>query len=129
MKDPESGEIIVESDKLKEASVKYVSKLLTNRSPKEEFRKDFELMESLHELRANESSAYQVEITDVDFKDFLKQISKKKKEKNQFILKAGESYLKVLLALYPGFDLAIFARVLSKSFSNFSSSNFSSFAP
>ena len=28
-----------------------------------------------------------------------------------------------------GFDLAIFARVLSKSFSNFSSSNFSSFAP
>ena len=40
MKDPESGEIIVESDKLKEALVKYVSNLLTNRSPKEEFRKD-----------------------------------------------------------------------------------------
>ena len=100
MKDPETGEIIVEREKLKEASVKYVSKLLTNRSPKEEFKNDFELMESLHELRANESPTYQVEITDEDFQEFLKQISKKKKEKNQFILKAGESYLKVLLALY-----------------------------
>ena len=100
MKDPESGEIIVEREKLKEASVNYVSKLLTNRSPKEEFKNDFELMESLHELRVKESPTFQVEISDEDFQEFLKQISQKKKEKNQFILKAGKSYHKVLLALY-----------------------------
>ena len=47
MKDPESGELIVENDELKKASVKYVSKLLTNRNPKEEFKEDFCLMESL----------------------------------------------------------------------------------
>ena len=100
MKDPESGELIVENDELKKASVKYVSKLLTNRSPKEEFNEDFCLMESLHELRKHEPYVSQDEISDDDFKEFLKQISQKKKEKNQFILKAGKSYHQVLLALY-----------------------------
>ena len=99
MKDPESGELIVENDELKRASVDYVSKLLTNRSPKVEFKDDFYLMESLQKLRALETYVIQTDISDKDFEDFLKQISKKK-EKNQFILKAGESYQKVLLALY-----------------------------
>ena len=98
MKDPESGELIVENDELKRASVDYVSKLLTNRSPKVEFKDDFYLMESLQKLRALETYVIQTDISDKDFEDFLKQISKKK-EKNQFILKAGESYQKVLLGL------------------------------
>ena len=51
MKDPDTGEIIVENEKLKEASVKYVSNLLTNRSPKDEFKEEFKVMESLHEAR------------------------------------------------------------------------------
>jgi CRISPR/Cas system-associated protein Csx1 len=50
MKDPESGELIVENDELKKASVDYVSKLLTNRSPKVEFKDDFYLMESLQNI-------------------------------------------------------------------------------
>ena len=40
------------------------------------------------------------EISEEDFKEFLKQITMKKKEKNQFILKAGNSYQNVLFALY-----------------------------
>ena len=102
MKDPETGEIIVENDKLKEASVKYVSNLLTNRNPKEDFKEEFKLMESLHEVRMKEEDEGSVpnDISDKDFNEFLKQISKKKKEKNQFILKAGNSYLNVLLAIY-----------------------------
>ena len=81
MKDPESGELIVENDELKKASVKYVSKLLTNRNPKEEFKEDFCLMESLHEIRKHEPYVSQVEISDEDFNDFLKQISQKRLEK------------------------------------------------
>ena len=57
MKDPDTGEIIVENDKLKEASIKYVSSLLTNRSPKEEFEEEFKVMESLHEVK-NEGGGF-----------------------------------------------------------------------
>ena len=55
MKDPATGELILENEKLKEASVRYVSNLLTNRSPKEEYRKEFNIMESMHEIRMNDS--------------------------------------------------------------------------
>ena len=97
MKDPVTGDIIVETDKLKEASVNYVSNLLTNRNPKDDFKDDFDLMESLHEYRMKES---QEKLSDKDFKDFLTQISKKNKDKYNFILKAGNSFLMALLALY-----------------------------
>ena len=50
MKDPATGELMIENDKLKEASVNYISNLLTNRCPKEDFLEDLILMESLHEL-------------------------------------------------------------------------------
>jgi hypothetical protein len=100
MKDPEYGEIILDSKKLKEASVKYLSNLLTKRNPKEDFKEKFEIMVSLHDLRMKENQDDKEGITDEDFMTFLKQISKKNKEKYQFILKAGNSYKKVLLAVY-----------------------------
>ena len=77
MKDPESGELIVENDELKRASVDYVSKLLTNRSPKVEFKDDFYLMEYLQKISAHDAYVIQTDILDTDFEDFLKQISKK----------------------------------------------------
>ena len=55
MEDPETGQIIVEKEELKKASVKYVSNLLTNRLPKEEFKIEFKLMENLHDLRISEN--------------------------------------------------------------------------
>ena len=100
MKDPDSGDIILETEKLKEASIKYVSNLLTNRSPKDDYREEFDIMVSLHDLRMDEENEDGNTITDEDFATFLKQITKKNKEKYQFILKAGKSYKKVLLALY-----------------------------
>ena len=51
MEDPENGMLIVEKEKLKEASSKYVSKLLTNRDPKCEYKREFEFMESLHTIK------------------------------------------------------------------------------
>ena len=100
MKDPDTGEIILENMKLKEASIKYVSNLLTNRSPKDDYKEEFDIMVSLHDLRMEEEKDEENRITDEDFVTFLKQISKKNKEKYQFILKAGNSYKEVLLALY-----------------------------
>ena len=100
MKDPESGELIVENDKLKEASMKYVSNLLTNRCPKIDYQEEFNLMESLHDERYKEASADENLLTVEDYKTFIKQISKKNKDKYQFILKAGKSFHLVLFSLY-----------------------------
>ena len=100
MKDPVSGELIVENDKLREASVKYVSNLLTNRSPLEDFKEELEIMESLHDLRMKEDINDESSISDEDYCVFLKQIAKKNKDKYQFILKAGKLYHDTLLALY-----------------------------
>ena len=100
MEDPETGLIIVEKDKLKETSVKYVSNLLTNRLPKEDYQKEFKLMEDLHELRITENIANDYELTEEDFAALLKQMSKKNKDKYQFILKAGKSYHYLLFGLY-----------------------------
>ena len=100
MKDPESGELIIENEKLKEASAKYVSNLLTNRIPLEEFRDEFHSMEFLHEIRMNNNSDSKSTITKNDYQNFLKQIAKKSKEKYQFILKAGQSLHDALYALY-----------------------------
>ena len=62
-----------ENDELKKASVDYVSNLLTNRSPKAEFKDEFYLMESLHPLRAHDTDVIQTGISDEDFEEFLKQ--------------------------------------------------------
>ena len=99
MEDPQTGLIIVEKEKLKEASVKYVSSLLQNREAKEEYKAEFESMENLHEIRAAEIQK-DCELTEEDYIKLLKQLSKKNKDKYQFILKAGKSFHCLLFLLY-----------------------------
>ena len=100
MEDPDTGQIIVEKESLKNASVRYVSKLLTNRDPKEEYKAEFQIMENLHEIRLDEKFNEDIELTKDDFQKLLKQLSRKHKEKYQFILKAGNSYHYVLFILF-----------------------------
>ena len=78
----ETGKIIVEREKLKEASVRYVSNLLTNRVPKEEYKREFEIMEKLHDLRSIEESSEEVELSEDDFHNLLLHLSKKNKGKS-----------------------------------------------
>ena len=59
----------------------------------------FEAMENLHEIRADELQN-DTELTEDDFKKLLKQLSKKNKDKYQFILKAGKSFHNFLFLLY-----------------------------
>ena len=99
MEDPETGSMIVEKSKLKEASISYVAKLLTNREPKEEYKAEFEIMENLHDIRRLESDNNE-EFTESDFEDLIKQLEKKNKSKYQFILKAGKLYHRILFLLF-----------------------------
>ena len=100
MEDPETGEIIVERGKLKEASVRYVANLLTNRDPKEEYKREFKIMEKLHDIRSMEQSSEEIKLTEEDFKNLLKHLSGKNKGKYQFIIKAGKSYQNLLFELF-----------------------------
>ena len=77
MKDPDSGELIMENEELKEASVRYVSNLLTNRCPLDDFKEEFIAMESLHNMRINYDPDSESSISKDDFEKFLKEIAKK----------------------------------------------------
>ena len=54
MNDPVSGNMICDPEELKTASVKYLSNLLTNREPKEEYKRNLEIVKQLHEIRMSE---------------------------------------------------------------------------
>ena len=72
MIDDDTEEMIVEADKLKEASVTYLSKLLTNREPKEGFEIDIKIKEILNQKRTKENIKDEIEeITDKDFDELL----------------------------------------------------------
>ena len=75
MIDPETGLMIVEKEKLKEASCKYVKNLLTNRDPKEDYKSEFDVMEKLHDFRRLEDEESE-DFSEEDFQDLLKQLSK-----------------------------------------------------
>ena len=92
MENPETGQILVEEKELIEASVKYVVKLPTNRDPKADFKFEFETMEKLHDFRLTESKSEESLLSEEDFKALLIHLSKKNKEKYEFILKAGGSF-------------------------------------
>ena len=80
MIDPETGLMIVEKEKLKEASCNYVNNLLTNRDPKEDYKAEFDVMEKLHDVRRLEDEE-SAQFSQEDFQDLLKQLSKKNKAK------------------------------------------------
>ena len=48
IKDPVSGEEITDPKKIKEASVQYCKRLLTNREPKDEYKVDLEAKDLIH---------------------------------------------------------------------------------
>ena len=71
MKDPISGDLIVDNAELKEASV-------SNQSPLDNFKEEFEAMEALHEIGMKEDFNTDSSISEEDYGMFLEQIAKKK---------------------------------------------------
>ena len=97
--DPESGVEIFEPEDIKRVSLKYCVELLTNRTPKEEYRELFKEKEGLHWLRMSESIENDLEeLTPEMFDKTLNMISRKPGEKYNFILKGGKS-LKMLSSM------------------------------
>ena len=57
-------------------------------------------MEKLHDLRLTESKSDESVLSEEDFKALLIHLSKKNKEKYEFILKAGGSFKNLLFTLF-----------------------------
>ena len=88
MKDPVTGSMICDPEQLKKASTEYLSKLLTNRDPKDGYQRGFETLRLLHDLRMSEELENEEKLTYQDFENMLKKMKKKKAGKYKFILNA-----------------------------------------
>ena len=100
MNDPVSGKMICDPEELKNASVKYLSNLLTNREPKEEYKQNLEIMKQLHVIRMSEEYRTDDKLIRKDFEDMIRKLKKKKAEKYKFTLNGGKSYRDSLFCLY-----------------------------
>ena len=100
MNDPISGDMICDPEELKRVSVAYLSNLLTNRDPKDEYKQNLQILKLLHEQRMTEECVDEEDLTEKDFKEMIKKLKKKKAEKYKFTLHGGKSYLDALYCLY-----------------------------
>ena len=92
--------MIYDPEKLKQASMNYLSSLLKNREPKDEYIEDFKTLRILHESRMKEEIENDENLTKEDFQNMLKKLKSKKAEKYKFMLRGGKSYLDALFCLH-----------------------------
>ena len=100
MKDPKTNEELTKKKDIKEAALSYCVDLLTNRSPKPGFEEDLMLTDLIHEKRMREKVDNDVEFSRTTFENSLKELKKKNKNKNEFILKGGNDFNEALYKLY-----------------------------
>ena len=100
MKDPKTKDILTSRTKIKEASLDYCVELLTNRSPKEEYKKEIEIKDEIHTIRMEEQIENDVEFTEKIFFDSINELKKKNKKKYEFIIQSGKSFKDALFKLF-----------------------------
>ena len=101
IEDPSSGFLIREHDKIKEVTLKYCAKILTNKKPNKGYENILKRKEELHAERMEEEIGEDIEeLSREQFDDALKHVSKKHSEKYRFILKGGKSLKDALFALF-----------------------------
>ena len=100
MKDPKTKDILTSRTKIKEASLDYCVELLTNRSPKEEYKKEIEIKDEIHTIRMEEQIENDVEFTEKIFIDSINELKKKNKKKYEFIIQSGKSFKDALFKLF-----------------------------
>ena len=99
--DPDSGDVLFEPEEIKTASLKYFKELLTNREPSKGYEDDVMIKNILHRKRMVEEIENDVStLTYTMFEDTLISLTREKKNKYKFILKAGWSFKNALFHLF-----------------------------
>ena len=99
IEDPATKSLVFDFEEIKSTSLAYLKNLLTNRSPKEDFKNDIKVVNIIHQIRMIEETKESDDLTHTDFDDLLKNL-KKNKMKYNFILKGGASYQTCLFKLF-----------------------------
>ena len=100
MKDPDTNAELASNKEVKEASLKYCVKLLSNRAPKKGYVDGLDLIDRVHEARMEEKIENDVSFSEEIFESSLKDLKLKNKEKYEFILKGGQDLKHALFTLF-----------------------------
>ena len=86
IKDPITKELVFEAEKIQETSLNYLKNLLTNKEPKDDYKKDLKVINIMHEVRMEENVKDDEQFTNEDCGNLLKHLHKNNKSKYKFIL-------------------------------------------
>ena len=100
LKDPISGEILSDHEKIKESSLNYLKNLLTNRQPKEKYENDLISLQLIHSARMNSGESGDDKLCEEDFVNLLKKLRKSGGEKYKLIVQGGTDLHGALFQLY-----------------------------
>ena len=74
--DPETGIDVMDPEEIKRVSLKYCVNILTNKEPKEEYKKQFKFKEELHEIRMLEKLEGDInELSDEMFYEAIRKVT------------------------------------------------------
>ena len=90
--DVETNELVVSNEDIKKVTLKHCLKTLENNVPEEDVKLIVELVNDVHEKRMKEEDDDDIEISNEDFEDIVKQIEKKHKKSYDFLTKADVSF-------------------------------------
>ena len=97
---PENGKEVNRPKEIKRVCLEYCSKLLTNRSPKEDFEDDMKMKKEVHLARMEEEVDDDIEeMTDSMFKRSWDSLRSKTGNKYKFLFRAGPSLKKAIKKL------------------------------
>ena len=95
---PETRIQITDPSEIKSVSVDFCKKILTNKNPKAEFEEDLEWKKRVHEVRMSEKIQNDIKYTETMFHNTMKELRKKHRNKYDFIVKGGKSFLMHLIS-------------------------------
>ena len=100
IKDPETGELVVSSSKIKEVTLNYCLNTLKNNEPEEHVKELVKLKKEVHALRMEDKhNDPEYDLSEDEYFSILKRFESKKSATYDFITKAGRNFQLAILKL------------------------------
>ena len=100
MKDPNTGEMILDTEHLKKAALDYCYKLLQNDIIDPDYEVEINIDTVLHNQRLSQTNNHEVTLEYEDFEARLKHVAQNSGDKYTFLLKAGQDFRNCVYQLF-----------------------------
>ena len=97
--DPITGDLIVDTKGIKEASLKYCLDNLKNNKPDKEFEREVEVVHLIHDKRMQDGVVSNVSFEFKDFEAVINRLNKNKKQTYNFLLRGGLKFMKSIFIM------------------------------